>query len=421
MSSFLPETLPQPTELVEAAEELAEQIWLRRRTEPGGKPNWVAPRSTGLTEPVQTMPIGPYFYSGLAGISYFLAALYRVLGKEEQRARSLEVLQGVRAQVASVLSSPARAQNLRIGIGGTFGLGSLIYAFTRIGQFLEEPQLVEEAHQLTLLLTPEKIATDRLLDIVTGSAGAILALLALQELRPDANGRGASPLDVACDCAAHLLSQRSSFENGPRTWVTMEGRPPLSGFSHGAAGICYALLRLYEKTGGLELLEAAKEGLAFERSTYAPEHGNWRDMRVLDKASPRFLTNWCHGAPGIALGRLGALHVIDSPEIRNEIRAALDTTEALPQTLLDHLCCGNMGRVEILAYAAERLEEPCLLLAALDLVGRVLHRARKRGTFGCTDDPSEFDAAFFVGAAGIGYEMLRLASGNVLPYPLLLG
>jgi type 2 lantibiotic biosynthesis protein LanM len=422
MSSAPPETVPQTAELIVAAQNLAEEVWARRQVGPDGRPNWVGPRSTGLREPIQTLPIGPYFYSGLAGISYFLAALHRVLAAGEYRTRSLQVLEGVRTQAAEVLDSPPRAQSLKVGIGGVFGLGSLIYTFTRIGQFLDEPALIQEAHRITTLLTPEKIAKDQLLDISVGSAGSILALLALHEIEPAKNSRGASPLDIACDCANHLILRRTSFESRPKAWVTITGYPPLSGFSHGAAGICYALLRLYEKTGIPELLQTAWEGLEFERSIYSPEHENWRDLRFSTPAVPRCLTNWCHGAPGIALGRLGMLHILNDAEIREEIRIALKTTESLPQTKLDHLCCGNMGRVEILSYASEKLNDPRLQRVALNLTGRILRRARQRGLFGWVleDDPAQFDPSFFLGAAGIGFEMLRLAAPGLLPYPLLL-
>ena len=141
-----------------------------------------------------------------------------------------------------------------------------------------------------------------------------------------------------------------------------------------------------------------------------------------DAARPRFLTNWCHGAPGIALGRLGALHIMDGPEIREEIRVALETTENLEQTQLDYLCCGNMGRVDVLAYASRRLSERRLLVAALDLTDKVLLRARGNGHLGWLPetDNYQFDPSFFTGAAGVGYALLRLAMPDRLPCPLLL-
>ena len=52
--------------------------------------------------------------------------------------------------------------------------------------------------------------------------------------------------------------------------MTDEGRRT-TGFSHGTAGIVYALLRLYEHTRDARLLETAKEAIAYEDTVLAGE------------------------------------------------------------------------------------------------------------------------------------------------------
>src|SRR4029077_3473690 len=102
------------------------------------------------------------------------------------------------------------------------------------------------------------------------------------------------------------------------------GKLPRCGFAHGAAGIAYALTRLFERTGETRFRDAAEEGVAFEHLHYDREHGNWP---LLDAPDLRFRTSWCNGAPGIALGRLGML-ALDSDPVRQDLRVALDTTSA---------------------------------------------------------------------------------------------
>jgi lantibiotic modifying enzyme len=64
------------------------------------------------------------------------------------------------------------------------------------------------------------------------------------------------------------------------------------------------------------------------------------------------MTSWCHGAPGIGLARLGSLPILDTAEIRQEIAVAINTTQQFGLHNIDHLCCGNFGRMEVLLVGA---------------------------------------------------------------------
>jgi lantibiotic modifying enzyme len=305
---------------------------------------------------------------------------------------------------------------MKVAIGGFVGLGSFLYAFSCIGELLEEPSLLEEATAMVSLFTPQRIDADESCDVVLGSAGAVLALLALERRCPAAADHC---LAAACRCASHLLARRVSHAGSPRAWPPVAGSPPLSGMAHGAAGVCLALLRLFDCTDRPELYEAALEGLAYERELYNPEHQNWRDLR---EATPEFMGAWCHGAPGIGLARLAMLGIVDGPEIRADIAAALATIRSVGLEDVDNLCCGNLGRTEILLYAAARLSDPSLAAEAGALASRVVSRAATTGTFAL---PAQVHSgapnpSLLTGTAGIGYALLRLAASAQLPCILLL-
>jgi type 2 lantibiotic biosynthesis protein LanM len=407
-------TLSQ-NEIIEAAAVLARQIHEHRTYAKDGSVTWLGPWNPPLGEPVRLMPVGPHLYSGAAGIALFLAALYHTTGGSEHRELALHAIAPLRRKFTDIGADPAHVSSLKISLGGIVGLGAFVYSFRKIGAWLGEPELVQETHQLMALFTEDRIARDDLSDVIAGAAGAILALLAAAK-----EDSGVSPaLSLAIACARRLLSNRSGDEGQPRGWRTLPGYPPLSGFGHGAAGICNALLHLYEKTREPELLEAVQEGLAFERRLYSPAHRNWRDMRAEEL---RFMTSWCHGAPGIALGRLGTLHILDSPEVREEICVALETTQNTSLAPLDHVCCGNMGRADILLYASRRLGDRKLLDAAYQIASQVVHRAESRGRYSWVLDPESntFDPSFFTGASGVGYTFLRFAYPESLPCVLLL-
>jgi lantibiotic modifying enzyme len=293
------------------------------------------------------------------------------------------------------------------------GLGGFLYTLVGLARSLAEPELWREAGELTALFTPERIAADRQHDVVSGSAGALLALLALERHAPSSLGVGQRCLDLADRCAERLLAARTSWRGGPRAWPG-EAHPPLSGFAHGAAGIGHALLQLHHRTGRERLRTAALEGFAFERSLYDPRAGNWidpRSGRLLEQSA------WCHGAPGIALGRAASLMATDDPEVRCDLEEALRLTLALPDSPRDHLCCGNAGRIGVLLAAHRALGRPELMQAARALARRRLDRAEEQGGF-AFGEPGPL--SLFWGMAGVGFTLLRLDREDDLPCPLLL-
>jgi type 2 lantibiotic biosynthesis protein LanM len=409
------ETALPEDRLIAAAAELAARLRAAVVRTRDGTPLWLAPRASAA--PGKPAAVGPHLYDGTLGIALFLAAFDRIAGGSGHRELVLASIAPLRRRLAS--PSPPN-----LGLGGLIGLGSILYGLTRIGTFLDEPELVGEARGLIPLITPERIAADGRRDVLLGAAGAILSLLALERALPQGSA-GPDPLAAALACARHVLEGQVSWDGRPAAWPAPPDRPPLSGFSHGAAGIACALLALYRRTGRRELLDAAREGISFERTLYSSEAANWLDLRF---PGTTFMTSWCNGAPGIALGRLAALDALAGPEIEEDVERALATTLALEMTPADHVCCGNLGRVEILLYAAGRLGDDGLRGAAHSLAGRVLERARSAGGFGFSTEPGgpggpgaiPWDPSLFHGAAGIGYGLLRLARPAALPSVLAL-
>jgi type 2 lantibiotic biosynthesis protein LanM len=353
-------------------------------------------------------------YEGCSGVALFLAALETVTGAGF-RSLVLGALQSLRKHSQKLEDSQKFAKE--IGIGGAMGLGSIIYALVRISQFLGESDLLEDAKQISSLLSPELLAADRKFDIISGAAGAILGLLALYNISADS-----VILEQAIACGHHLLDHRVTSDSGYRAWATLNGKL-LTGFSHGAAGIAYALLRLYKTTQSPIFLQAAEEAIAYERSVFSPEAANWPDFRPfgIRNGKPTFMATWCHGAPGIALARLGSLAILDTEEIRQEIEIALKTTQKYDLHGMDHLCCGILGRVEVLLTAALQLSKKELLEIAQKQAAWVVDRAEQVGSFCLLPDFSTniYIPSFFQGTAGIGYELLRLAHPDLLPSVLL--
>jgi type 2 lantibiotic biosynthesis protein LanM len=412
------ESLPllSSEQLIEAASAIAVELETKAIPDPDGSINWIGLGYEIKSERFQLQVLSDRLYDGRCGIALFLAALCHVSGESHLGNLALRTLHSIRRQTQTLdLESQQRTARLT-GIGGATGLGSTIYTFVKVSQFLGDETLLQDAQALSDWITPQLIAADKHLDIIHGSAGAMLGLLSLHEVTGET-----TVLEKAITCGQHLLSHRVSYEDTSKAWRTI-GEKPLTGFSHGAAGISYALLRLYAVTHDLCYLDAALEGIEYERSVFSESNANWPDFRGLGQTGqPGFLAQWCHGATGVGLGRLGSFGIVKTPEIEREIEIALQTTQRYALQATDHLCCGNLGRVEVLLVGAQRCSRSDWYQAAFQNATNVVVRAKRTGAYQLFPNlpNSVFNPGFFQGTAGIGYQLLRLAQPEQLPSVLL--
>jgi type 2 lantibiotic biosynthesis protein LanM len=381
----------------------------------------------------QLVPLGPSLYDGNAGIALFLSALAAVDRDDAMAAFARAAL--------SPLCHPTR-DGSALGIGGLAGLGSVVYAQSRVALLLDDPSLLHDAQRSAAAITEGAIAGDRELDLVSGVAGAMLGLLALAETSADEMVRR-DTLERARLCGEHLLARHLSCEGRSPAWLGDGEDVPLTGFSHGAAGIAYSLARLYGVSGGPALREAALGGIRYERETFDAEAGNWPDLRRDASGAKRgFGCSWCHGAPGIGLARLGTLGALtngdsgangnggadgettarERRELCEEIEVALRSICSTDLIDVDTVCCGNFGRLETLLVASLRLSRPHLLEEARAQARAALERAEGEGGFRLFANlPRQVSSpGFFQGIAGIGYQLLRLAFPERLPSVLSL-
>jgi type 2 lantibiotic biosynthesis protein LanM len=380
----------------------------------------------------QLQPSGYSFYDGNCGIVLFLTALDYVRGSNQFSKIGLNALQPLRRVLQASDANCAQKLAQQIGIGGAKGLGSIIYCLVKISKFLADTSLLGDAQLAANLITHELIAVDQELHLMGGAAGAILGLLTLYQETGEP-----TVLQIAVSCGQHLLKHRFGLDGVAKAWKTTLGAQPLTGLSCGAAGITYALLKLYAMTNDQAYLEAAKEGIAYERSVFSTQAANWPDFRFSNEHNvppdakvgnfggqndqPGFNISWCHGAPGIGLARFGGLSILETAEIRQEIEVAISTTQEYCLQELDSLCYGNFGRIELLVVAAQKLSRPHLQDIALKQASWAISTAKTKGSYQMLHNlhTHTFSPGFFQGTAGIGYELLRLAYPERLPSVLL--
>lgn len=361
---------------------------------------WVGLDWLGDSEVGQLVTLGPDLYNGTTGIALYLAAHARYANDSSSRDLALKALASTRLQI---LQPSASRWARGLGIGGTSGLGSVIYALTVISEVLAEPSLLQDALTASNLFSNELITADRSLDVIAGSAGGVLALLALYR-----KTESKEVLAKAIACGDHLLRQPRLGETGKRSWAILGlSESPLTGFSHGAAGFAYALSSLAKVSGREEFEVAAQECVAYENSCYNKEVSNWPDLRIADPTV--YSSQWCHGAIGIGLARAASSRIkhFNAETIIDDINHAVRNATANWPQHADTLCCGTLGAIEFLAEAGEVLNQPALGHLSDQRLAQIIANRNEQGDYTWNAGGTAFNLGLFRGLSGVGYTILR--------------
>ena len=367
-------------------------------------------------------PVGNSLYGGTAGVA-LLAVQFPTVAA---RAELLNALIPPLLQMGESTRDGMRLRWWRDQPLGLNGCGGTILCLQQLAACSEtdlRQSLQELESSLISALLPDHIHADLGLDLIRGVVGLIGPLLQ--------NG-SARALDHAVLCGDHLLQHQA--EDGGWSLAGPD-RHPLLGFSHGTAGFAAALAKVGQCLGEPRFIDAASRALAYEREHFDADHGNWPDYRDYNPDQPsKFMTSWCHGAPGIALGRacLFGTPLWDASCL-DEMVTALRTLIAFPLPISDHLCCGTMGNASVLRIVAEGPWSDQLPAAvrsaAIERSSLLVHQsvARARGlggSFRCfgTLDSNLLLPGCFTGLSGIGLALIdQVNRDDRLPSVLSMG
>jgi type 2 lantibiotic biosynthesis protein LanM len=374
---------------------------------------WLQPRTqldgAGRTQTITLAVAGHDLYDGALGIALFFAAAHVVTG----RPGLSSVAGGATQSLIKELHNDGASVVGELDVGGLTGIGSLVYGLVALHRLLGEPRFLTAAGLAASLITVERLDAADSVDVTSGAGGALLGLLALYRVVQDP-----ATLIRARHAARRIIEALEPAPGGTRAARTLDGRF-LVGFSHGAAGLAYALARLHSACGDEDALVAAKDLWAFESAMFDEERADWPDLRA--PGHQRSVSAWCHGAPGLALARLGSSSNINDAITRRDVDRALDiTSRAVAAT--DHLCCGEFGLVDVLASGASELRRPQLRDAARRRASAAVRRAQREAGYALPLPSNGHlrSASLFRGESGIGYVLLRLLAPRQLPDVLRL-
>jgi type 2 lantibiotic biosynthesis protein LanM len=363
-------------------------------------------RSSGI----RAIDIPTDLYNGSAGLALFLAYLDAIVPRQEFR------------QAAERALAYSIARQDRQTIGAFQGLGGVIYVLTHLYHLWKSPALLAQALTLSRELSSH-IEEDEEFDILSGSAGVIPVMLGLAAAAP---GEG---IASAHRCARHLI-EHATHEASGLSWPLKrpeEATAHLTGFSHGASGIGWALISVGAATNQPAYIAAGRQAFAYEALHFDEQERDWYDVRAnsaaVNQNGLHFANAWCNGAAGIGLSRIASWAMLgkQDDDLLREAHIALATTLRHFHRLgNDTLCHGKAGNAELFLRFALLKGEPAFQLEAnvqAQAQWRNFEKARNWifGGIGVNVFPG-----LMIGLAGLGMHFLRLAYPDRIPSPLLL-
>lgn len=405
-------TTPQSVNFLDEAISIANLI-ISNSYETQGNINWVTLTNDISANRYIFKPLGQNLYSGKVGIALFLSALYSVTKKMRFEKLVNNILKDIVDDINNLDIAYVRNKYSSMGIGGMDGIGSLIYGLTKVSQYCKTQQYTTSALRLSRLITKEVIENDKKLDIISGSAGCLLSLLKLFSSCKDEQ-----LIELAKRCGNHLVDTQFSNNSFPKAW-SVNNEIPLTGFSHGAAGISYALIKLYQITNDIKYKNSALRGIEYEQELYKNKN-EYPDLRA-HKHNEDAMNSWCHGLTGILLSRIAVSNIYTNPDIEEEIDRGIKIINSKDTTVIDHICCGNFGRVDTLLQHSMFRNESVSRTLAEYMSKELVLKSKKNCGYMINSLPQKFASpTLFQGLSGIAYELLRVSNPESIDSVLLL-
>ena len=349
-------------------------------------------------------------YSGQLGVVWFLAQLAEQTGMDRYKTLARQGLDFFAdQQLDRLLQQP--------GIGAFDGLGGAVYVLGHLDRLWAEVDLSTDINRVLDRLQ-ELVPKDPCLDMVSGAAGCLLALLGLHRTTGSAKA-----LATAIQCGESLLSSIDT-RNGEITWTSSLFDNPLTGFSHGLSGIATALAQLSVFWRPEVLQAKIQQLIAFEDAYFDQQRLNWQDLRRPDDgtgAGDGFMWAWCHGAPGIVAGRYAMADLLPDPlraQVLVKAAQALPSLENHGGSSENNLCHGAFGNLDLLlSVATARRDAEMRERCAGFMAGAVERLLQGRSMSRWLEDQKRLD--LMLGISGIGYALLRV-NDPATPSVLLL-
>jgi len=346
-------------------------------------------------------------YSGILGMALFYAYLYKITNIPKFKDIS-------QASVNTALKDYIHGkQDGQEDHSAYLGYAGAIYVFMHLHSVFKRPDLIEEADKL-LNRIEELIDHDSQFDILSGNAGLIPICLDFYEMTGNKKA-----FYIAKRCGDVLLNH-SHNDKGNIYWRSQDmplDKPPLTGFSHGTAGIAWALTKLYKITNEVKYLEHAMGAIRYENLSFNPKYNNWANYSNTQRLQEDkvYSVSWCNGATGIGLSRMKIAKLIpENVQIQKDLYSALDSVLKNGLIKDSHcLCHGQLGSLEFLYRGAEAIENKDLLEEVYKHLFKLMQQTKDSQWWECGFANKYVTPNLMVGLAGVGYQLMRFYQPNI--------
>jgi type 2 lantibiotic biosynthesis protein LanM len=333
-------------------------------------------------------------YSGTLGIALFLSEYLRKQKSTQIQHLINSLIEDLVLNFSKFLNNIDQSTYMSL----SSGISGVIYTLLKI----DTEKYKEVALQLTSLFTESVITNGKINDLLEGCSGALIVLIKLYRIHPTDELLNKIKL-----IGTTILKEKTLDESlGRCVWKSTINEKPLTGLAHGASGIAYAFLKLYELTKEVGYRNAFYEAVDFEDIYFSNKENNWNDVR---NEKNNFHNAWCYGGIGIGLVRLHAYKILNDSRFLKDIRAVISLIQSEPHNNLDFYCCGNAGKIDFLLEAFTILKEDQILDLANKKIKELVQKKEREGNYITheatalkTENPS-----LFRGLSGIGFVLLR--------------
>ncbi len=287
--------------------------------------------------PDEALRSSPDLYSGTPGVVLFFLEMAQATGEPEYLQTASRGADYLMTQMG------VQQPGLYTGLAGIAFTLEMMHRATGEGRYREAAlQCLERIHGRARQ-EGAGVRWNTSTDIIGGSAGIGLFLLWAAD-----NMEHAASRDLAVRAGRRLAQLGEKVGEGSK-WAMNADNPRLyPNLSHGTAGVCYFLARLYEETMDPEFRGAAEEGGRYLQAVANPAGLVFHDE---PGGEDLFYLGWCHGPPGTS--RLFELLEKFNPEARWEAMvhrsAGSMLASGIPQTPQPGFwnnvgqCCGSAG------------------------------------------------------------------------------
>ncbi len=313
-------------------------------------------------------------YYGL-GLVWFLYAYADYTKDQEDWAFAEAVRRGMES----------RNVNEKLSIGIFSGYFSRLYLYANLYQLTKNSEFATKCKEIWEKSAEYDPFCESSFDIVGGIAGTVLFLAHMFEQYPT------KQCSMRLERYAGILAEKCSREKNLCT-----------GFAKGMTGLATALQLAGKALKRTSWIQIARKLEQKEDQFYSEQMLNWQSLR---KNEERYEMFWCHGAPGILLGRSYYVEEKEfSRRYENVIKQVVRETQE--KSMSESLCNGMAGNMDILLTIANNQNCQQLYGDVQIILKKLLKKLRYEGaSYEITQMKGV--VSFMTGLSGIGYGILR--------------